>query len=171
MTIANRGRTTLGALSSARTLADQTFARAPGAPLVPGNTVRILKDAKENYPAWLEAIASATKTIHFETYIIHRDDIGLEFAEALAESAQRDVRVRSFLGWNPERGVEPWRDTGVVIEGPAVAESNWHSRKHGRLQARRFRQTHGSATELAIFGDFVDILRLGPFAEPLTTAD
>jgi phosphatidylserine/phosphatidylglycerophosphate/cardiolipin synthase-like enzyme len=59
------------ALSSARILADQTFARAAGAPLVPGNAIRILKDARENYPAWLDAIASARTTIHFETYIIH----------------------------------------------------------------------------------------------------
>ena len=174
-------------LSSARALADQTFARAAGAPLVPGNTVRILKDAKENYPAWLEAIASARSTIHFETYIIHRDDIGLQFAEALAERARQGVRVRLLYDWlgsfsvslrprwpmlaragvevrsfnppridrpfgwisrdhrkvltidgrlgfvsglcvgrrwvgDPERQIDPWRDTGVVIEGPAVAD-------------------------------------------------
>jgi phosphatidylserine/phosphatidylglycerophosphate/cardiolipin synthase-like enzyme len=48
---------------SVRALADQMFERTTGAPLVPGNTVRILKDGKENYPAWLEAIAAATRTI------------------------------------------------------------------------------------------------------------
>lgn len=69
MTSVDRSRTINGVLSSARTLAGQTYARAAGAPLVPGNTARILKDAKENYPAWLEALASAKKTIHFETYI------------------------------------------------------------------------------------------------------
>ncbi|MEP7361351.1 MAG: cardiolipin synthase B, partial [Chloroflexota bacterium] len=41
--------------ASMRALADLTFSRTAGAPLVPGNTVRILKDGKENYPAWLEA--------------------------------------------------------------------------------------------------------------------
>ena len=76
MTSKNLGPSADGVHSSARALADQAFARAAGAPLVPGNIVRILKDAKENYPAWLEAIASARSTIHFETYIIHRDDIG-----------------------------------------------------------------------------------------------
>lgn len=44
---------------SMRALADQTFARTTGAPLVTGNAVRILKDGKENYPAWLAAIAAA----------------------------------------------------------------------------------------------------------------
>ena len=94
MTHANHDRSINAALSSARTLADQTFARAAGAPFVPGNAIRILKDGKENYPAWLEAIASAKNTIHFETYIIHRDEIGLQFAEALAEKARQGVRVR-----------------------------------------------------------------------------
>ena len=99
MTGASLGRSENSALSSARRLADQTFARAAGAPLIPGNTVRILRDAKENYPAWLEAIASATTTIHFETYIIHRDEIGLQFAKALADKARQGVRVRLLYDW------------------------------------------------------------------------
>lgn len=85
--------------SAARTLADQTFARAAGAPLISGNMVRLLRDARENYPAWIEAIASARRTIHFETYIIHRDDVGLQFAEALAEKARQGVRVRLLYDW------------------------------------------------------------------------
>jgi cardiolipin synthase len=48
MTGKNLGPSADVVLSSARALADQAFARAAGAPLVPGNTVRILKDAKDN---------------------------------------------------------------------------------------------------------------------------
>jgi phosphatidylserine/phosphatidylglycerophosphate/cardiolipin synthase-like enzyme len=48
-------------------LVEQGFARASGAPLVPGNDVRLLKDAAQNYPAWREAIDAARRTIHFET--------------------------------------------------------------------------------------------------------
>jgi len=59
--------------STGRLLADQAFSRAAGAPLVPGNSLRLLKDATENYPAWLEAIASARHRIHIESYIIHDD--------------------------------------------------------------------------------------------------
>ena len=90
MTRANHDRSINAALSSARTLADQTFARAAGAPLVAGNAIRILKDGKENYPVWLEAIASAKNTIHFETYIIHRDEIGLQLPK---RSLRRRDRV------------------------------------------------------------------------------
>ena len=35
---------------------DQVFLRTTGAPLLAGNSVRILKDARENYPAWQEAM-------------------------------------------------------------------------------------------------------------------
>jgi len=36
--------------------AQRAFARAAQAELIEGNAVRLLKDAEENYPAWLEAI-------------------------------------------------------------------------------------------------------------------
>jgi len=62
-------------------LAERAFDRASGAPLVPGNTVRVLLDAQENYPAWLEAIRSAQRSILFENYIIEEDEVGLAFAE------------------------------------------------------------------------------------------
>jgi cardiolipin synthase len=170
-----------------REFATRAFSRAAGAPLVTGNKLTLLKDATENYPAWLQAIAAARRTIHFETYIIHEDDAGRDFAEALAEKARQGVRVRliydwmgslgrasrrfwkrlaasgvevrcfnppradSALGWlrrdhrkmlcvdgqigfvtglcvgqrwvgDPAKGIQPWRDTGVAIEGPAVAD-------------------------------------------------
>ena len=38
-------------------MADQAFSRAAGAPLVTATRVRLLEDARENYPAWLDAIA------------------------------------------------------------------------------------------------------------------
>lgn len=170
-----------------RVLADEAFSRAAGAPLILGNKVCVLRDATENYPAWLEAIHSADSRIHFENYIIHSDDVGRQFGEALAAKARQGVRVRliydwlgalgatsyrfwdalrqagvevrcfnpprldSPLGWlsrdhrkmlavdgriafisglcvgrrwvgDSHRDVEPWRDTGVAIEGPAVVD-------------------------------------------------
>jgi cardiolipin synthase len=172
---------------SIRILADQAFSRTAGAPLIPGNSVRILKDATENYPAWLAAIESAERTIHFESYIIHEDDLGQQFAEALMAKARAGVRVRLIYDWlgaisatsrrfwrnlrqagvevrcfnpphidspfgwlsrdhrkmisvdgkvgfvtglcvgrlwvgYPEQKIDPWRDTGVEVRGPAVAD-------------------------------------------------
>jgi cardiolipin synthase A/B len=47
------------------------------------NHVRLLKDAQENYPAWLEAINAARPLVHFESYIVYDDDAGREFADKL----------------------------------------------------------------------------------------
>jgi cardiolipin synthase len=168
-----------------RLLAEQAIMRTGGAPLIGGNTVRILRDSTENYPAWLEAIARAQRFILFENYIIANDEIGRQFVEALSAKARAGVRVHliydwlgtpfagrlfaplvaagghvrcfnpprldSPLGWvtrdhrkaivvdgevafvtglcvarrwtgNPERGLPPWRDTGVEVKGPAVPE-------------------------------------------------
>jgi len=174
-------------LAAVRVFADQALSRAAGAPLVAGNSIQLLRDAGENYPAWKEAIRSARRTVHFESYIIHDDGIGREFADLLAQKAREGVHVRvlydwwgaiassgwsfwrrlrragaevrcfnpprvdSAFGWlsrdhrktivvdnriafvtglcvgqawagNPERQIAPWRDTGVSIEGPAVAD-------------------------------------------------
>jgi len=174
-------------VTDVRALADQAFSRAAGAPLIGGNSVRLLKDGRENYPAWLDAIGSAKHHIHFESFIIHEDDTGREFADALIRKAREGVRVRliydwiggfgrtsrrfwnrlraggvevrcynpphldSPLGWLsrdhrkmlsvdgrvgyvaglcvgrmwkgvPEKRIEPWRDTGIQVCGPAVAD-------------------------------------------------
>jgi cardiolipin synthase len=170
---------------SLRTLGEQALSRAAGAPLVPGNRIRLLRDATENYPAWLAAIERARRTVQLETYIFADDAVGNRFADALVACAARGVRVRVLHDWFgdrgeagrrfwrrlegagvevrsfnpfrfdaplawlrrdhrkslvvdgrvgfvtglciaarwqgvPERGVPPWRDTGVELEGPAV---------------------------------------------------
>lgn len=172
---------------SARALAEQAFSRAGGAPLIGENSVRLLIDAAQNYPAWLAAIASARHHIHFESYIIHEDSAGALFADALIAKAEEGVRVRliydwmgglgkasrkfwnklrvagvevrcynpphfdSPLGWLsrdhrkmlavdgevgfisglcvgrmwvgiPKKNIDPWRDTGVEVHGPAMAD-------------------------------------------------
>jgi len=175
------------AKASLRTAAQQAFSRAAGAPLLPGNRVALLRDATENYPAWLTAISQSTRSVFLESYILADDAVGNGFADALAAAARRGVRVRLLQDWfggrgeagrhfwsrlrdsgvevrffnpfrfesplawlrrdhrkslvvdgrlgfvtglciaarwagDPSRGVPPWRDTGVAIEGPAVAD-------------------------------------------------
>ena len=82
-----------------RTIAEQVLSRAAGAQLIPGNHVRLLKDARENYPAWMRAITSARNHIYFESYIIHEDATGRAFAEALIAKAGEGVRVRLIYDW------------------------------------------------------------------------
>src|SRR4051794_5502737 len=87
------------AMPALRAVADQAFSRAAGAPLIEGNGVKLLKDARENYPAWLAAIGQAKHHIHFESYIIHEDEAGREFADALIAKAREGVRVRLVYDW------------------------------------------------------------------------
>jgi cardiolipin synthase A/B len=86
-------------MTGVRALADQAFSRAAGAPLIEANRVRLLKNATENYPAWLDAIRAAKHHIHFESYIIHEDDAGRKFAEAFLAKAREGVRVRLIYDW------------------------------------------------------------------------
>jgi cardiolipin synthase len=84
-----------GALPAAHILAAQAFSRTAGTSLVRGNSIRLLKDVAENYPAWLEAIRSAQDIVHFENYIFCDDDVGRQFADALIAKAREGARVGS----------------------------------------------------------------------------
>ncbi|MCW5604592.1 MAG: hypothetical protein KIT18_08620 [Burkholderiales bacterium] len=169
-----------------RLLAAQALSRAGGAPLVLGNDARILKDAREHYPAFLAAIGTARRTVFLENYIFADDSVGKEFLSALAERAHAGVKVRVICDWlgslrlrrefwrplekaggevrwfnpptvtgpfawftrdhrkmlavdgrigfvtglcisskwlgDPAKDVAPWRDTGIAVRGPAVAD-------------------------------------------------
>lgn len=70
-----------------------------GPSILPGNQVTDLENGDEIFPAMLAAIASAQKTITFETYIYWSGDIGQKFADALAERARAGVRVKVVIDW------------------------------------------------------------------------
>jgi len=82
-----------------RSLFDRALTRAAGAALIPGNNAAVLKDAAENYPAWLEEIGRARHKIYFESYFIVEDEVGRAFAAALSERARAGVRVRLIYDW------------------------------------------------------------------------
>lgn len=78
---------------------DRAFARAAGAALTERNAVRLLLDAKENFPAWLAAIRAAQRYVIFESYIIADDSVGRAFVQALADRARAGVRVYVVYDW------------------------------------------------------------------------
>jgi phosphatidylserine/phosphatidylglycerophosphate/cardiolipin synthase-like enzyme len=61
--------------------------RAAGGRPIPGNEVGLLIDGPESYRAMLDVIASASRWIHFENYIIGATP-RLALAEALAARAR-----------------------------------------------------------------------------------
>ncbi len=78
---------------------EESFDRVTGSKLLGGNAVRLLRDAAENYPAWLEAIENAHDRIFFESYIIHEDAQGRLFADALIKKAKEGVTVKLIYDW------------------------------------------------------------------------
>ena len=78
---------------------DATFlpSALPGPPLTTGNRVDILENGEQIFPAMLEAIGSATKTVNFEAYIFWSGEVASRFRDAFAERASQGVQVRVLL--------------------------------------------------------------------------
>jgi cardiolipin synthase A/B len=92
-----------------------------GPPLVDGNRIDTLLNGNQIFPAMLEAIDHAKKSITFETYIYWSGKIGKRFADALAARARQGVRVHVLLDWVGSNRIDTgfldtMRDAGVEIE-------------------------------------------------------
>ncbi len=70
-----------------------------GPGIVPGNRVTDLQNGSEIFPALLAAVAAATKTITFETYIYWSGEVGQQMADALSERACAGVKVKVMIDW------------------------------------------------------------------------
>jgi cardiolipin synthase len=66
-------------------------------PATEGNAVDVLRNGDRIFPAMFEAIAAATSTVDFLTFVYWQGSIGRELAELLAERAAAGVRVRVIL--------------------------------------------------------------------------
>ena len=66
-------------------------------PLSTGNRVAPLHSGDEAYPAMLEAIAQAQRSVALCTYIFDNDPIGKMFCEALGAAVRRGVTVRVLV--------------------------------------------------------------------------
>jgi cardiolipin synthase len=75
----------------------QTMHALTGSPMSEGNLVTILKNGVEIFPAMLNAIRDAKRTINLEFYIYWDGEVGRKFAEALAEKARGGVAVKVIL--------------------------------------------------------------------------
>ena len=82
---------------------DQQFHRELGAMLgpatVPGNRIENLENGEQIFPAMLEAVRSAQRTINFETYIYWSGRVGKQFADVLSERARAGVKVNVLVDW------------------------------------------------------------------------
>lgn len=90
-------------------------------PFTEGNSIDVLRNGDEIFPAMLDAIRAATRTVDFLTFVYWKGRPAREFAEALAGRARDGVRVRvlidAFGGWQIEEGcVEVMEAAGVHVE-------------------------------------------------------
>src|SRR5678815_319312 len=124
---------------------DPQFARTMGALLGPGllegNLVDVLLNGDEIFPAMLQAIRGAKKTITFETFIYWSGSIGREFADALADRARSGVKVHVLLDWvGSDRmdasQLELMQQAGVQVR--KYHKPNWY--QLGRLNDRTHRK-------------------------------
>jgi cardiolipin synthase len=65
--------------------------------LLSGNRVDLLCSGDEAYPAMLTAIRGAKKRIRLLSYIFDNDEVGREFADALASASARGVDVKVIV--------------------------------------------------------------------------
>jgi cardiolipin synthase len=68
-----------------------------GVPATEGNSVEVLRNGDRIFPAMFEAVAAATSTVDFLTFVYWQGSIGREMAELLAERAAAGLRVRVIL--------------------------------------------------------------------------
>ena len=91
-----------------------------GVPATEGNLVDVLVNGDQIFPAMLEAIGEAERTIDLLTFVYWRGGIGREFADALSEKARSGVRVRVLLDAWGCSSIEPalvseMEDAGVRL--------------------------------------------------------
>lgn len=99
----------------------RTMGQLLGPPLLPGNKITILQNGDEIFPAMLEGIRSAKRTITFENFLLKEGEVWREFAQALAERARAGVKVhflQDAFGSDCLRGREMklLKKSGVEVE-------------------------------------------------------
>ncbi len=99
----------------------RTIGQLLGPPLLEGNKVTMLCNGDHIFPAMLEGIRSATRTITFENFLWKEGEVTAAFATALIERANAGVKVhflQDSLGCNSlhSDGIKRIRHSPVELE-------------------------------------------------------
>lgn len=123
---------------------DRAERRVTHAPLLEGNAIAPLVDGDEAFPAMLQAIAEAERSVLLATYIMDNDRAGQDFVEALAAATARGVEVRVLIDGVGARYSRPPITRSLKRRGvstavflptrfPLVYNSYFHLRNHRKL--------------------------------------
>ena len=77
-----------------------------GPPILDGNSAVNLENGDSIFPAMLEEIRAAKRTITFETYIYWSGEVGRMFSQALSDRARAGVKVHVLLDWVGSQKIE-----------------------------------------------------------------
>lgn len=106
-----------------------------------GNKIEIFTNGPQFYPAMIDAIRSATRSVNMECYIFQPGDVADQFIEVLSDRARKGVNVTivvdaigSFSLWG--RPVRRLRDAGCRIE--AYQRLHWY--RLSRINNRTHRE-------------------------------
>jgi cardiolipin synthase len=112
-----------------------------GPAIVPGNRIQALQNGDEIFPAMLQTIGAAQRTITLETYIYWSGQIAERIGEALIERSRAGVHVHvmlDFVGCDriSHRLVERMQGAGIEVE--RYHSVRWYTL--GRLNNRTHRK-------------------------------
>ncbi len=134
---------TLGPTSAHLIGLAQAMSRILPRPLLSGNRIEALEDGDQAYPAMLEAIGAARRSVALSVYIFDRDEAGRAFVEALADAARRGVEVRVLVdaagtrySWPPIQGLLRRARIPYALFLPTFPHSGWLSinmRNHRKI--------------------------------------
>lgn len=116
----SRDYTLIGQLDPASTDFVRALEAITGAPSTEGNSVQILTNGDQIFPAMLEAIRSAKTTLNLLTFVYWKGPIAPEVAHAVCERARAGVRCNvlldAFGAVKMDRGlIEEMRECGVHV--------------------------------------------------------
>jgi cardiolipin synthase len=112
---------------------------ATDTPFLPGNRIDILNNGDEFYPAMLDAINRAERSITVEAYIYWAGDIGRQFAEALAAKARAGLTIKILLD---AVGSSTISDELLEILESSGCEVRWYHPIHWYTLDRVNNRTH-----------------------------
>lgn len=119
-----------------------SLAALTGAPVLGGNKVDILLNGDETFPALVEALRSAQKTITFEAYIFRKGKVADLIVETLADRCEAQVHVAILLDAHgssdlPKEYVNRLRNAGCHIVPDFRPLRVW---RLGRIEMRNHRR-------------------------------
>jgi cardiolipin synthase len=132
--------------------AKATLEGVTGGSTCPGNRIEVLKNGVQIFPAMLDSIRSATRTVDLLTYVYWTGDIAQEMAATLCDRARAGVRVRVILDAVGAYAMNPDLVEEMVEAGCEVERFRTPTDRPGRLHHRTHRKVLICDEEVAMTG-------------------